>query len=135
MSWNSETRNFKSELTSCIYLEDSSVEIQGLKIYGSPYQPPTTEGSQECLDKWNHIPSDTDILVTHGPPLGFGDKTNSGNRAGCVDLLHTVKQRVKPKYHIFGHIHVNVNASTCNRQYHPCNPAIVFDIDIPSDEL
>ena len=81
------------------------MEIQGLKIYGSPYQPPTTERSQECLDKWNHIPSDTDILVTHGPPLGFGDKTNSGNRARCVDLLHTVKQRVKPKYHIFGHIH------------------------------
>ena len=24
-----------------------------------------------------------------------------------------------------------VNASTCNLQYNPCNPAIVFDMDIP----
>jgi len=24
---------------------------------------------------------------------------------GCVDLLHTIQTRVKPKYHIFGHIH------------------------------
>ena len=25
--------------------------------------------------------------------------------AGCVDLLHTIQTRVKPKYHVFGHIH------------------------------
>ena len=25
---------------------------------------------QDCLEKWNAIPDDTDILMTHGPPLG-----------------------------------------------------------------
>jgi len=147
LEWDSDSKDLKSELTNCTYLEDSSVEIHGLKIYGSPYQPEfgrwafNLERGQECLDKWNQIPSDTDILVTHGPPLGFGDLCKRGNRAGCVDLLHTVQQRVKPKYHVFGHIHeaygltsdgetIFVNASTCNLQYHPTNPAIVFDVDI-----
>ena len=29
----------KALLTNCIYLEDSSVTVYGVKIYGSPYQP------------------------------------------------------------------------------------------------
>lgn len=51
------------------------------------------------------IPVDTDILVTHTPPVGHGDLCCSGVRAGCVELLTTVQNRVKPKYHVFGHIH------------------------------
>ena len=43
--------------------------------------------------------------MTHGPPVGHGDLTRTGVRAGCVDLLDTVQERVKPKYHVFGHIH------------------------------
>lgn len=64
---------------------------------------------QACLDKWNKIPNDVDILVTHSPPLGHGDQCNSGVRAGCVELLSTVQSRVKPKYHIFGHVHEGIN--------------------------
>lgn len=26
-----------------------------------------------CLEKWNNIPDDTDILITHGPALGRFD--------------------------------------------------------------
>jgi Icc-related predicted phosphoesterase len=51
------------------------------------------------------IPDDTDILITHTPPIGHGDLCCSGVRAGCVELLSTVQNRVKPKYHVFGHIH------------------------------
>lgn len=36
---------------------------------------------------------------------GHGDRTISSVRAGCLNLLHTVQSRVKPKYHVFGHIH------------------------------
>lgn len=57
------------------------------------------------MRKWNKIPDDTDILVTHTPPVGHGDLCCTGVRAGCVELLTTVQQRVKPKYHVFGHIH------------------------------
>ena len=51
------------------------------------------------------IPVGTDILVTHTPPVGYGDRCATGVRAGCVELLNTVQKRVKPKYHIYGHIH------------------------------
>lgn len=63
---------------------------------------------QPCLDKWNKIPDNVDILVTHSPPLGHGDLCYSGIRAGCVELLSTVQNRVKPKYHIFGHVHEGI---------------------------
>lgn len=57
------------------------------------------------MSKWNLIPNDVDVLVTHSPPVGHGDLACCGERAGCVELLSTVQKRVKPKYHIFGHIH------------------------------
>lgn len=60
---------------------------------------------EACLRKWDTIPDDTDILVTHTPPIGHGDLCCTGVRAGCVELLSTVQQRVRPKYHIFGHVH------------------------------
>jgi len=141
--------NIRSELTNCIYLEDSAVEICGLKVYGTPWQPEfggwafNLERGKEILEKWNLIPDDTDVLITHGPPLGFGDLCSSGIRAGCVELLHSVQQRIKPKYHVYGHIHEGygvrsdgkilfINASTCDINYLPCNPAVVFDVTLPS---
>lgn len=44
--------------------------------------------------------------MTHSPPVGHGDFSKSGGvRLGCVDLLIAVQERVKPKYHVFGHVH------------------------------
>nr|AEE62791.1 unknown [Dendroctonus ponderosae] len=143
-----EVNNARQDLTNCSYLEDSGVTICGVKIFGSPWQPnhigrrgfKLMRGKQ-CLDKWNLIPADTDVLITHGPPLGHGDLTNFGQRAGCVELLRTVQVRVRPKSHIFGHIHEGygasfdgqtlfVNASICDGSYRPSNPAFVFDVPI-----
>jgi len=78
------------------------------------------------------------------PPLGHGDLCSSEQRAGCVDLLRTVVERVKPKIHIFGHIHEGygvttngettfINASTCTLRYKPIHPPVV--IDIPATRL
>ncbi|XP_076311521.1 metallophosphoesterase domain-containing protein 1-like isoform X1 [Tachypleus tridentatus] len=136
-------------LTNCIYLEDSAVEIHGLKVYGSPWQPFFRNGAfnlprgKACLKKWNKIPTDVDVLITHTPPVGHGDYCLIGVHAGCVELLNTVQNRVKPKYHVFGHIHegygittddktIFVNCSTCNTNYIPINPPIIFDISLPS---
>lgn len=79
------------------------------------------------------------MLVTHGPPAGHGDLCQeSSYHAGCEQLLHRV-QKLRPRYHVFGHIHEGygvtsdgittyVNASTCNLEYKPVNPPIVFDV-------
>lgn len=141
--------DIRDKLTNCIYLEDTLVTIYGINIYGSPWQPEFRKWAfnlprgGQCLSKWNIIPDNTDILVTHTPPLGFGDLCCTGVRAGCVELLSTVQQRVLPKYHIFGHIHesygvtsdgkiIYINASTCNINYLPVNPPIVFDVPLPA---
>lgn len=141
-------KNIREKLKNCIYLEDSGIELFGLKIYGSPWQPEfhkwafNLSRGEEILQKWNLIPENVDVLITHTPPVGHGDACCTGVRAGCVELLTTVQNRVKPKYHVFGHIHegygittdgtiIYVNASTCNINYNPVNPPIVFDISLP----
>ena len=91
---------------------------------------------------WNKIPDDTDILITHGPPMYVLDKTVRGEHVGCYDLASKVS-RLDLKLHVFGHIHLMhgtehingttfVNASTCDEQYQPVNKPIV--IDLPDKE-
>lgn len=142
------TVNIREYLTNCTYLEDTEICIYGLKIYGTPWQPKFGNGAfnlergEECLAKWDLIPDDVDILITHTPPLGHGDLVCNGIRAGCVELLSTVQKRVKPKYHIFGHIHegygissdgkiIFINASTCDINFIPNNLPVVFDVPLP----
>ena len=132
-------------LPNVTYLEDSGTTINGIKIWGSPWQPEFCDWAfnlprgEKCLEKWDLIPEGTDIVMTHGPPVGHGDLCFHGVRAGCVDLLGTLQNRVKPKYHIFGHIHegygtttdgttVFVNCSVCTYNYKPLNSPVVFDL-------
>lgn len=83
-------------------------------------------------------PAGLDILITHGPPYGVLDVTPRGDLAGCEELRKKVDE-VLPRVHIFGHIHHGygildkgpvkfVNASTCDEEYFPSNPPIIFDI-------
>ena len=101
-----------------VYLEHESIEIEGIKIFGSPYTP--TYGNwafmkkREKLQKyWDIIPKNTDILVTHGPPMYMLDLTDeqaTGNtvNVGCKSLYNWVRHN-EPKYHVYGHIHNNLN--------------------------
>ncbi|KAF6202153.1 hypothetical protein GE061_004551 [Apolygus lucorum] len=140
--------NIRDRLTNCIYLQDEMAEPYGLRIYGTPWQPEfqgwafNVRRGADCLRKWDKIPDNVDILISHTPPVGHGDLCCSGVRAGCVELLSVVQKRIKPKYHVFGHIHegygittdgsiIYINASTCNINYKPVNPPIVFDVTLP----
>lgn len=96
--------------SSITYLEDNSIIIDGIKIYGSPWQPRfhnwafNVNRGWGIAQKWEKIPQDTDILITHGPLLGILDITNSNERVGCQDLYNKVME-INPKVHAFGHIH------------------------------
>lgn len=84
------------------YLCNSSVTIDGIKFYGIPMF------LQDDLDglypeMFRHIPNDTDVLLTHQPPFGILDFTDDIH-FGDPFLLTRVQQ-VKPKLHLFGHIH------------------------------
>ena len=128
-----------------IYLQDESCIIDGLKFYGSPWQPTffhwafNADRDDSISKKWAAIPADTDILLTHGPPLGYGDRCKTGLRAGCAHLLHEIMYRIQPKVHVFGHIHEAygvthnqqtqfVNAASCNLFYRYSQPPIVLDL-------
>eukprot|EP00164_Ancoracysta_twista_P000112 GFYU01000160.1.p1 GENE.GFYU01000160.1~~GFYU01000160.1.p1 ORF type:complete len:467 (-),score=72.30 GFYU01000160.1:516-1853(-) len=123
----------QSILTNGIYLQDSMVDIEGVKIYGSPW---TNCGSGFSMwshslhTAWERIPENTDILVTHMPPhnvldlawmnspkkeilgaIQSGDCKHCGNHHpryehwGCQSLYDHVVNRVKPSCHLFGHVH------------------------------
>ena len=99
------------------YLFDSSVVIDGIKFYGSPWQPDFCNWSfqaargKDMAAKWENIPSDTDVLITHGPPYGHGDYVPINKRVtGCAELLKKVIE-IKPRLHIFGHIHEGYGVS------------------------
>lgn len=127
------------------YLLDEGVECEGLYVYGSPWQPYfynwafNLQRGKQCMEKWKAIPERTDILLTHGPPLGHGDLCASGVRAGCVDLLIDIQNRIRPKLHVFGHIHegagittdgqtVFVNAASCDLSYRVSHPVLYWDL-------
>jgi Icc-related predicted phosphoesterase len=91
------------------YLQDNFYEFKGWKIYGSPWQLRFFDWAFNLdeLDlnrRWQIIPDDTDIIVLHGPPYGFGDLTNNKEHVGSPSLTEKIK-RVKPKLVIYGHIH------------------------------
>lgn len=131
--------------TDIIYLEGEDVVIEGLKIWGGPWQPyfcnwafNVHRYTGELKEIWSRIPNDADIVVTHGPPYGVNDKAFRGGKCGCNDLLVAL-DRVQPMVHVSGHIHEGygwnyfnnilcINASTCTLAYNPDNPAVVVKI-------
>jgi Icc-related predicted phosphoesterase len=132
----------RTHLTNAIYLQDQAVTVEGILFYGSPWQPWffdwafNLQRGPEIRAKWDLIPEDTDVLITHGPPFGHGDQTIQGERVGCQDLLEVV-ERIQPKVHIFGHIHEGygmtrnehttfINASICGSSYRPKNTPTMY---------
>jgi Icc-related predicted phosphoesterase len=126
-----------------IYLNDSGTIIEGLHIWGSPITPWffdwafNRERGKPIAKHWKLIPPHTDILITHGPPFGILDKTGT-HHLGCKELWKKVK-RVKPRVHVFGHIHeayglvelngtTFINACVVDENYEIKNPAINFEL-------
>jgi hypothetical protein len=141
-----ELSNLTLAFPNIHYLEDTEVIIDGIKFYGSPWQPEfhnwafNLPRGEKLADIWNKIPNDTDVLITHGPPATILDYTLRDKiNVGCKHLYDKII-KVKPKLHIFGHIHEGygistenadttfINASMCTLVYNPDNKPIEFEI-------
>lgn len=124
------------------YLQDEAITIEGINFYGSPWQPAFFDMAfnlprgEALAQKWQKIPANTDILITHSPPYKYLDRIRS-KWVGCEDLLKRV-QEIKPRFHIFGHIHdcygqesnlhtTFINASSVLELDAPLNPPIVIE--------
>jgi Icc-related predicted phosphoesterase len=100
----------RAVIKNATLLVDSGVEVAGLRIWGSPVTPlyGGAFGMSNATDRkrhWAQVPVGTDILVTHGPPFGILDHpAGTQRKEGCPELLEAVL-RVKPRLHVFGHIH------------------------------
>lgn len=116
------SKSLKSELESegdgIEYLCDSGTIFQGLKVWGSPWSPYFAGVNSLCTAfmtdddtlkrKFDLIPSDVDILITHTPPFGILDTITVGGKvkhAGDIHLREALENRIKPMLHAFGHIH------------------------------
>jgi predicted phosphohydrolase len=132
-------------MTNATYLQDELIEVMGLRLYFSPWQPRffdwafNLDRGPAIRAKWDLIPWPLDVLVTHGPPMGLLDRNDRGEYCGCEELRAAV-ERGRPRVHIFGHIHESygvqeqdgiryVNACNCDERYRPVNPPVVIDLE------
>jgi Icc-related predicted phosphoesterase len=128
---------------SAIYLRDSEVIINGVKFYGSPWQPTfynwafNADRGPDIKKYWDKIPENTDVLITHGPPMGILDRVWHES-VGCADLTSAV-MKIKPKIHVFGHIHCGYgyklfngtqfyNAALCDEKYRLVNKPWIVEV-------
>jgi len=120
-----------------IYLEDESVEIEGHKIYGSPWTPEFMAWSfmayeDDLYEKWKKIPKDTTILITHGPEKDVLDKVGGNGfykSVGSSALKNILFDLKEVKYHLFGHIHNEAGIKEADeyKPYVSVNAASVYD--------
>jgi hypothetical protein len=105
-----DPRATRSAIAGMTYLQDAESTIEGLRFYGSPWQPAFHDWAfnlprgPALAAIWAQIPYGIDVLITHSPPAGFGDRSPVGGRAGCADLRARLAV-VQPRLHLFGHIH------------------------------
>jgi Icc-related predicted phosphoesterase len=127
-----------------IYLEDSGIELEGLKFWGSPVTPwfhnwAFNRVAEKINAHWNLIPNDINVLITHGPPYLTLDATKSGLRVGCRSLSEKIKDLTDLKIHVFGHIHeasgivekngvTYINASILDLYYEVRNSPVILSI-------
>ncbi|WP_320669842.1 metallophosphoesterase family protein [Patulibacter defluvii] len=134
------------------YLEDETADVLGLRIHGSPWQPwfggwafnaprGAEAGEAFLAERYALVPDDVDVLLVHGPPRGYGDRTASGVDAGSTALLTTI-ERTRPRLCAFGHIHEGagrwwhgpselVNATLVDLSYAPVHAPTVVELAVP----
>lgn len=153
-----KTKDILIEYPNVCYLQDCPITYiseegkESCKIYGSPWQPEFYQWAfnlprqgEDLREKWFLIPSDTDILVTHGPAFGHGDEAPYGGHVGC-ELLRERIDEFHPKIHVFGHIHAGYgykfhngthffNASVLGETYNYENKPFTFDWNPETNEV
>jgi Icc-related predicted phosphoesterase len=124
------------------YLQNSGVTIGSVSFYGTPEVPNLRSwafyaDTQRLADRGAEI-EPCDVLISHGPPLGYSDKLGIANVGD--DALDIAIHRVKPHLVVCGHIHEGygsyrhpsgaeiLNVSHMDEFYTPKNPVVTLDI-------
>ena len=135
-----QIKSLLTEYKTVDYLQDDLLLVgkedyeDMVKVWGTPWQPEfhnwafNLPRGEKLKEKWDMIPTNTDILITHGPPHGKLDYVPYSNmNVGCEELIKRVNE-IKPKINVFGHIHEGygyvfdgnthfINAAVLNGRY------------------
>ena len=123
-----------------IYLENEGVEIEGIKMYGSPISPWFHDWAfnryrgADIKKYWDKIPLDTQYLITHGPAYQILDRVNNRynteTEVGCHDLKNRLFALRDLKMFQFGHIHEAASITHFNNGFNDvlcCNASCLDD--------
>ena len=135
----------EAQARDLIYLMDEWTEIDGVKFWGTPWVPNLLgwafheRGPAYASRRLGAIDIEIDVMISHGPPFGIGDRlSESGERVGCPALLQWANDH-QPRVHVSGHIHEDaglnrigettfVNASVLNEHYVLTNDPVVVEL-------
>jgi Icc-related predicted phosphoesterase len=99
------------EEAGCVYLDGETATVAGLSVHGEARTPRFYDWafmydreSDVARGVWDRVPAGIDVLVSHGPAQEILDTTYAGIRAGC-EVLARELERIRPRVHVFGHIH------------------------------
>jgi len=100
MSFSGEAIDrIRARLKHAIYLQDQSVLVEGLHVYGSPWSGKRRSAARaftatfpELGKYWVLIPNETDVLVTHSPPHRVLDDRGM---MGCPLLRELVIKHIR----------------------------------------
>lgn len=127
------------------WLKDAGYRYQGLWFWGTPWVPNLSRWAfhltDEMIDeKLLKIPADTDVVISHGPPMGHCDYTvpKFGSVNAGFPGANAMMERVQPDLLICGHIHEGygwsqhesggfvLNVAHQTEEYQPINAPVVL---------
>ena len=138
--------------TNARYLDEEPAIIAGIKFYGCPWTPEFNDwafgyphNSHKADVIWRHVPDDTQVLITHGPPAGTAlgklpdHYSRSGEDCGCAVLRNRILELPKLVVNFCGHIHEGygieklgqvtcMNVTVLDGQYQVAHPGTVFEL-------
>lgn len=127
---------------------DQTITALGLKVWISPWCNPLPGDwalvlePKQLVRVYESIPDDTDLIVAHQPPFGYGDLELTGpaglEPVGSVELLQAI-ERVRPRAVVCGHIHRSFgvyahegipiyNVAVMDEDYQPTHPVTAFTL-------
>lgn len=126
-------------------LTDEGAEYCGYKFWGIPWTLRFMDWAFNLdepylAERFAAMPADTDVLITHGPPFGYGDLTAERVRVGSPSLLAALSASHSPRLAVFGHIHEGrgawsfnencwaANVTQVNRNYEPIHKPYQFTL-------
>jgi predicted phosphodiesterase len=146
-------KEYTNKHSNLHFLENSSINIEGLNFYGTPTTPYyfgwafNFQRGKDIAAEWKKIPDNVNVLITHGPSYGILDLVensvaNIGRdlHQGCQDLADRISNLKELKLHCCGHLHTDggkkvevnniiyVNAAICTERYQPINNPVVVDL-------